>query len=439
MLLDYQKETGTKYIDSSFGGVPALENSYGSLSAILKTILTEPYNIKSILSLNVVGDFLQIGLEPNHGFYKDQVVMLSGNTDAALNSEFRILEHSQDLLTILKPEGLLEEPLDLINIRIAGAPLGYSVVYEDTLSGTICLKNGSKKSPGILKVIDKLPPNDYDPAWSKFVRVSIGVKIDSEGNFVNNFKTPYHGDFPDVELTGNNVKGPSGIHGFAKWHISKPASTSCIEMAEPTGYFPTRWKLIGDDKNFYLMIHTSGMLDSNNFSFDVVGFGNFYSYNPLESLNICLQAKDGFYSANSSPHSNPSRCSSFFGALGHSSSGFILTDSFGSNRCSYGRCTSVGRFLSNSNPQFPWRSSDVKSHNLSSREWSTTPLIIKDSSNYIRGEYRGVQIICGPSKLPDSYVSSEGDLSIHVQEPANTTAFNTINMIFTLKNWEEIL
>lgn len=439
MILDYQKETGTKYIDSSFGGLPNLENSYGSLSAILKIILTEPYNTSSILSLNIVGDFLQLGLETNHGFYKDQVVVLSGSVDETLNSEFRVLEHSQDLLTLIKPKGFLKEPLGLSDIRISGAPLGYSIVFEDTPSGTTCFKNKSKKSPGILKVIDKIPPNGYDPSWSKFVRVSIGIKIDSSGNFVNNFKTPYHGDFPDVELTGNKVEGPSGIHGFAKWHISKPTSTSCVEAVEPTGYFPTRWKLIGDDKNFYLMIHTSGMLDSNNFSFDVVGFGNFYSYNPLESLNICLQAKDGFHPANSSPHSNPSRCSSFFGALSYTSSGFILADSFGSNRASFGRCTSIGRFLSNSTPQFPWRALDIKSNNLSSREWSSTPLIIKDSSNYIRGEYRGVQVICGPSKLPDGYVSSKGDLSIHVQEPADSTSYTTINMIFTLKNWEEIL
>ena len=430
--------TKTKYIESYFKGVPELDNKYGSLNNLLKKILTEPYNEQKIISTNKSNNNLIISLNAGHGFNKNQILKLSNATPEIFNKEYRVIE-SNSLSVILRSPSE-EEVLPLnedVAITLSGAPLGYSVCYENLTEGVLCIKNTNKESPAILRVIDKIPPNEYGTNWSKYGRVTIGQNITEEGTFVDNIKAPFHPGFPYAEETGNDVKGEGGIHGFAKWRYSLGSNYEPTENRVPSGTFPTRWRIIGDSNTFYLMIHTTGLLSDQNYSYDLVGFGNFLSYNLEERTNICLQATDGFYSANSNPIYAPSRPKSFFGALNYVCSGFLFTDVYGSHKTGYNYHTNIGNYLSNDNQTHPWYSPNISSVNPETGAWVTSKLIIKDNLNFIRGEHRGVRIIYGTSRLPDGMSTEDGTISLVVQSPHSTSSFYTTTMLFSLKDWEE--
>ena len=435
-MRDYLKETNTKYIESYYKGVPELVNSYGSLKSLLKEILTTPYNIQEILEVEKLEGLLKIKLYLGHGFYKDQVVSCSGFNIEDLNIDFRIADVGLDFI-IVKFENEAVIDFTGVSLTIEGTPLGYDIVFEDESEGIICFKNKSTRSPAILKLIDHLPPNDYNPTWSKFARVCIGQELNSEGNFVDDRKAPYHPDYINCELTGNGVKGASGVHGFAKWTYSLRTSNASQENVAPSADYQGRWTLVGDDKCFYLMINTVGLLSDNNYSFDLVGFGTFESYNPLETSNICLQAKDGFISADSNSNTNPTRPRSFFGSLNYTDSGFILTDNFNNHKTGYNRCKNIGYYLSTSSMAHPWRTSGIQPCDVN-LNIIKTDMIIKDHLNYIRGKNRGIYSLYGFVTTKDSFVDSKGNLFKTVQDPLATTEYSKAPILFSLLNWEEV-
>ncbi len=435
-MRDYLKETNTKYIESYYGGVPELINQYGSLKSLLKSMLTEPYNVHTILSVDRSEGFLNLNLTLGHGFYKNQVITLSGFTDTELNGDYRIAEVGVGFVSI-KFENELKTDFSGDILELKGTPLGYDIIFEDVENGVICFKNKSTKSPAVLKLIDHLPPNDYDPSWSKFARVCIGQEIDSEGNFIGNRKAPYHPDFIDCELYGNGIKGAAGIHGFAKWTYSLRTLNASQENVAPSGEYQGRWTLVGDDKCFYLMINTVGVLSDSNYSFDIVGYGTFKSFNPLETSNICLQAKDGFISADSNSNTNPVRPRSFFGSLNYTDSGFLLTDNYNSHKSGYNRCKNIGYYLSGGSVSHPWRTGEIQPYD-GNLNIIKTEFLLKDHLNYIRGKNRGIYTLYGFISVKESFVDSEGNLFKTVQDPLVTTEYSKAPILFTLLNWEEV-
>lgn len=436
MIKNYQTQTKTKFISSHFKGVPELKNEYGSLNNLLKKVLTEPYNTQNVLSFEYIEDnIIRLILNVNHGFVKDQVIVLDKAEVEIFNKEYRVLATTLNSVDIIKPS---EDLLSIVGdnlLNIAGAPLGYTVAYENIEEGVLCIKNGSVESPAILRSIDKLPPNNYDINWSKFARVTIGQYINNEGKFIDNIKAPYHPEHPYAEEIGNGIKGSSGIHGFAKWRYSLGNNYEPTETRTSSGIYPTRWRILGDDKTFYLMIHTTGLSESS-YSFDLVGYGNYLSYNTEEVTNVCLQATDGFYPAESNPYYAPTRPRSFFGSLNYYYSGFILTDVYGSHKTGYNTVKNIGDYVDSTDPQFPWRQPSINTIHPTTNKMMTSKLIIKDVFNYIRGEHRGISNIYGTLYIPDSLVTSEGILFLEVQEPLNTSTIRKITMVFDLKDWE---
>lgn len=432
----YKKQTKTKIIDSRFKDTPELKNEFGSLRLLLKKVLTEPYNITTPEGLEIDEDILKITLKFNHGFFSDQVVEIKGSSEPLINIEYRILDYDSTHIFLNLPEGVTSLPEDVSNITIEGVPLGYSIEYDDIESGTTCFKNTSQQSPAVLKIIDKLPPNEYDPSWAKFARVVVGNEIDSEGNFINDYKAPYHPDYPDAEFTGNGEEGSSGIHGFAKWPYADRRTYDFRENYSPdNSYFPTDWIVIGDSISFYILIKTCGSDGDSNYSYNILGFGNYVSDNNKETSNICLQARDHFEKANSNSNYAPARARSFFGALDSSYSGFILSDIYGSNKRGFNRCKGVGEYLDSSGSIHPAYS---KIRSFTKDGFLMSRLYIKDHGNYIRGYYRGFYNYYGEDWLPHNYIDDSGLLVLHVQKPESSSSYNKVPVVFDLKDWEQV-
>ena len=428
-------DTNTKYIESYFKGAPILENIYGSLNNLLKHTLTFKYNTTPVTSLNKDKDTLMINLPINHGFNKNQVVILESDDSPRINKEYRVL--SVNTTSVLVKD-FSETLITNTSLTLSGSPLGYTIPYENEEEGVICFKNKSLKSPAILRSIDKIPPNGYSEDWSKYARVTIGQHLGTDGKFKNNIKAPYHPDYPYAEETGDDVIGASGIHGFAKWVYSKRESYSGDESSKPATYNSYKWILIGDSISFYLMIQTAGDPNSKDYGLDIVGYGNFKSDNPKETSNVCLQAKDGFMKANAG-YSNPTRTRNNFGALDSDYSGFILTDVYGSSLTNFNRCRNLSKYLGSSNPKLTHNDPYTKSHDPLTNSYIISQLFIKDSQNYMRGHHRGIYVFYGDSWPPNKYVDGNHRVTIYVQNAVESTSYFLMPLLFDLKNWESDL
>ena len=425
-------DTNTKYIESYFKGAPSLENVYGSLNNLLKHTLTLKYNITPVTSLIKNEDTLTINLPLNHGFNKDQVVILESDS---ISKEYRILSIEATSVAV---KDFSEDMITNSIFTLSGAPLGYTIPYENEEEGVICFKNKSLKSPAILRSIDKLPPNGYSEDWSKYARVTIGQSIGADGKFKNNIKAPYHPNYPYAEESGNGIIGASGVHGFAKWVYSKGEGYYGNESSKPVLYSAYRWTLIGDGISFYLMIQTAGDSNNKDYGLDVIGYGNFKSDNPKETTNICLQAKDGFMPANSG-YDNPTRTRNNFGALDSEYSGFILTDVYGSSQRGFNRCRSLSNYIGSSNPKLTHKDSYTKSQDPLTNTYIISQLFIKDFQNYMRGSYRGIYVFYGNSWPPDKYIDGSYRIAIYVQNAAESSDYSLMPLLFDLKNWEDAL
>lgn len=185
------------------------------------------------------------------------------------------------------------------------------------------------------------------------------------------------------------------------------------------------------------VVNPSGKPGSPEHGCDLVGYGTFKSYNPLEIYNICLQAKDGFIPANDNTVKSPSRARSFFGAYVSDYSGFLLTDIYGNNRSGFNKSTTVGNYMSNRYTNTPWQDGNLKAYDTALRVMKSE-MLIKDHNNFIRGEHRGIFGLYGYPYQDSTTVTSEGYLVKHVENPANSTTFAKAPIMFSLRDWEYV-
>ena len=434
-LNEHQIQTKTKICYSSHKNSPALKNEYGSLNNLLKIVLTEGYNEQSIhtATLDLTTNLLTLTLDFDHGFQLNQVVKISSLESSGLEGEFRVLSTTLTDINIYLPVEKHNENFSNLTIKVA--PLGYTIPFEDPSAGVLCIQN-TASTPHILKIIDSLPPNDYSPTWAKFGRVVIGLKLDINGEFINDEKAPYNPPYPQSEKTGNGIKGVSGVHGFAKWdYVMRSDSYEFSENKTTFGAYPTDWRIVGDSKTFYLMIRPLG---KNNRSYNLLSFGEYISYNPKEFKNAYLVARDDFNSADSVVSANFARTRQCFGVLESAYSGFILSDIYGNikNTADYNRFRNAGAYYSSTEFNRPWKNTDISSIHPITGELFLEKLYIMDRQNFLRGHHRGMTICYGVDRFTNEVPSSAGLFSLNVQEPNTTSTYLEMPIIFYLGDWE---
>lgn len=438
ILLNTNRETKTRFITSEYSGAPLLKNEYGSLVNLLNIVLTKGFNSVNIISLrrDLITNLVTLQLNRGHNFILNQVVTISNCAEESFNGDFRILESRATTVTIYS-EGI-EETSDSTEALIKISSLGFTSVFENETKSIQCFKNASTESPGILKVIDEIPPNGYSTNWGKYARVVFGQDIDELGNFIDNNKSPYWSEFPDVEVTGNGISAGPGIHGFAKWDYVTHATYyhSWETYGGPYGVYPTKWKIIGDDKTFYILVWSRG----TQYAPTILGFGNYIPENPEETSNLCLQARNSNLTSDNRANENYARTRNEFGVLEGTFGGFLLSNAFGQTKdiTASGRYRCESLLMTSGDIYRPWRSSGVQSVNPVTGSWLTNKLFIKDSENYLRGYHRGVQIMYGTSRLSEGSMSLEGDIVLYVQTPLGSSEHETMPLLFSLRDWEHI-
>lgn len=400
--------TSTKYLDSSQKGTPDLDNSYGSLAKVLTGCLVTGFNEMVVEGITPYNETLsRVELKIGHGLEEKQVIEFSTGIQK------RVLAVDNNSI-IVDGAIALEEGLSL-----KVAPLGYEIVFISEDEKTVCFKNNSDRNPGILKVMDEIPPNGYPTSWAKYARVVIGLEVDSNGNFVDNIKAPVYSNNPDPELGSPGSSGSGNtIYGAAKWFYASKNDAYHRESISPEGSFPRPWKIIGDSETFYLMIY-------NNLRWVPYIFGS------IEGNGLILVATNGYRSASyyTSTYNNYGRNYNSWGNINYSSLGtyFLKNSNYYSN-C-YG--TGLSFYPASENP---WTSSDIKVLNpISGKAFTSRYGIYNKEDRLFEGFHRGLEIFYSKdygheSDYPDKKI-------ITVSDGKNSSA--DMPLLFDLKNWGE--
>ena len=424
----------TKYIDYRFSKSPKIKAGYGSFVNILTEVLSDGFNFNTPIIIEKLEEGkIKIDFEISPQFPRNSIIKITGTGDSRLDKDHRIMETSGNYIEIyIESFGApLILPAELAGVSVCIAPLGYEKVYSNVTNTTVCFKNGSRNYPGVLKVIDEIPPRGYSTSWAHFARVVVGEKVDSEGEFVDNIKTPYHPQYPDAEKTGNGgTAGSSGtIYGFAKWRYRITDDQYGREYAGTLYNTERPWFIIGDDKTFYLIINPGP--DTSLF-----GFGN------IETTGggaIALQAADDFVSAGDtgSGSSTYGKRRNHWGNLNNTYIGsFLLHSIYGVVKHDTFRYYSGGYYFGENEKHTPWKSNEINFHNINSGRSMISDLLISDQDGYFRGCHRGIKIMYGSNDLTTNPIPGTNDRCIRVTDPYRSGG--SMPLIFSEEDWSDV-
>lgn len=427
-------QTKTKFINNNMQGTLPLTLERGTLVKILKQVLCDGFNEQTATSISFDNDskIAIIKLPSNHGFILNQVISITGSDSEIVNKEHRVFYTDSDSIRIKIP--LLDSTTIGGILKLKVAPLGFSTVFDNiSTTGIACFQN---KSPAILKIIDALPPNDYNINWARYARVVAGVAIDSEGNFINNEKMPRHFTFPNMEISGNSQTGAASITGVMKWDYGLYRTTSYYGEETATGSYgdyPTSWRIIGDDKTFYLMIKAMGR---NYSQYNIMSFGSYNSSSITDDFILTGSQRDIRTDTNTNGKSGVAWRSGFTNA-NQSIGNFIYKNIYGAYN-PWLNFKLIGLYTDEGNRQYPSRGGCNPINPLTGKIF-TTPMYIKDDLGDMRGTLRGVEQFYGIGKLTDGMLLNNGNSIVLTTKMFNWDwdSDEANPYLFSLKDWEE--
>lgn len=428
-------QTKTKFIHNDMQGTLPLTLERGTLVKVLKQVLCDGFNEQTATSISFDNDskIAIIKLPLNHGFVLNQVISITGSDSEIINKEHRVFYTDSDSIRIKIP--LLTSTTVSGILKLKVAPLGFSTVFDNiSTTGIACFQN---KSSAILKIIDALPPNGYDVNWARYARVVAGVAIDSEGNFINNEKIPRHSTYPNMELTGNGEKGGASITAVMKWDYGLYRHTYPYYGEETAtgsyGDYPTSWRIIGDDKTFYLMIKSMGR---NYSQYNILSFGSYNSSATNGDFILTGSQRDIRSDTGGNGKSSVAWRMGFTNS-NQSVGNFIYRNIYGTYN-PWLNFRLIGLYTDEGNRQYPSRGGCNPINPLTGKIF-TTPMYIKDDLGDMRGTLRGIEQFYGIGKLTDGMLLNNGASIV-----LNTKMFNwdwdsneANPYLFSLKDWGE--
>lgn len=439
------EDTEIKLVSSKHTGTPILKpnnTTWGSLVNLLKVVLSEGFNVKPFSNLNYEADkkTLNVHLDIGHGYEVNQVVSLLSEDKKMLEGEYRVLKSSPLSIILKSTVDLGVVDFEGVSGELRVAPLGYTILKDSIdLDGTLVLKNGSSKSPSVLKVVDFKPPG-FTNTWTKFATVCISNSLE---NLDSNLKAPFSSSFPNIESTGNSVAGAEGIHGWAKWYYSTAWGYNTSENKVDTSPDIKEWKIIGDNKTFYLFVKVMGY-----YGFSLYSFGNFKSLREQDSLNSVLHASFRYKKASETTTSYTyGTLDSNFTKSGSSDCCCLLSSSLEQEERYSVFSTHIGLDLDPSSKlerAYPSQEINFKGYSESSGKIISSPIYLKDSFGDFRGQLRGIEQTYGTSSVgfmsEDRLIDGGSSIILTAEGSYNGNGYkeNTkIPYIFRFYNWEE--
>lgn len=282
--------TSVRVYQSTDTGAPSVSGTAGALITLLDACLINGYGTVTLDSLVISGNVATCTKSAGHGFTAigatGPVIRVAGATPTALNGDWRVTISSSTAFTFTTTVSNQTATGTITALR---APLGFSKTHSGT-------NKAAYRADSI-------------QATRLYLRVDDTNTINAT---VNGFET----------MSG--VDTGTGQFPAAAQYICKSISASAT--ARP-------WKLIGDERLFYLIINSDGTT-----SFDAMAFGDINSYKSGDAYHCWLMAETSSSGYSNSLLSNLASVSGSTLARSYSQTGGAIA----SARYSHGIATSLG-------------------------------------------------------------------------------------------------
>lgn len=239
-----------KWFSSENINAPELNNNWGSLLNVIKSCLIDGFGTQTFHSIEVSNGVAIATFPSNHNLQMFQWIEISGSSNSALNTEFKILGLTPNSIEFLVdlPDQTIAETL---SCRLA--PLGWSMPFSDTGRAVFQAKDTSK-NPYYLRVDDTCDPL-HTPTRAKFAKVGILESCTGIDDISGN-QAPFDPLLPTKNWIGTGTAGStSAIIGWAKWvYATSDTTNSGIINLGGTAVEGVRgWILVGNDENFFIL------------------------------------------------------------------------------------------------------------------------------------------------------------------------------------------
>lgn len=236
--------------DTAPTNAPTLTGQAGSMIGLLDACLVNGYNLKTVQSVtvNAGAGTVEFG-SSGHGYVKRQVIKIEGANTAAYNGEWRITTVNSTSIVVDMTGVIDGSESGNANLACRVAPLGWSKPYSGT-------NLAAYKSLGVASTGCHLRVDDTLAQYAK----------------VRGYET-----MSDVN-TGTGMFPTTTQRTDSNWAKSNTADATA-----------RKWTIIGDDRFFYLIVHT-GYDSVTNYPNNRVGvaFGDIVSFKDGDVFNGVL-------------------------------------------------------------------------------------------------------------------------------------------------------
>lgn len=238
--------TAIKLFHSAMTGAPVLNQTAGSMIAVLDACLVNGFGSATVDSLVVASNTATVTRAAGHPFEVGSVVLIAGATPSDLNGEQKVLSTTTTTYTFETSGISNQTATGTITHKLA--PLG----FEKAFSGTNLAAYRSQNIAGTRMYLR------VDDTSTTLTRV-VGYETMSDIN------------------TGTGAFPTSAqISGGGYWHKSQTAATAS-------------WVVIGDDRGFYLALETG---TANSYT-ATTWFGDIISYKAPDTYGCTLVCSSG--------------------------------------------------------------------------------------------------------------------------------------------------
>jgi len=239
-----------KWFSSENINAPELSNNWGSLLNVLEACLLTGYGNQSIQGITIENGVATADFGAAHKLQLFQWIKISGSTQVALNTEFKILGATTTTIEFLidLPDQMVVEVL-----TCSLASLGWSKPFSDTGRAVFQAKN-TDANPYFLRVDDTCDPL-HTPTRAKFAKVGILESCTGIDDISGN-QAPFDPALPTKNWIGTGTAGnTNAIIGWAKWvyATSDITNSSLVNLGGTAVEGVRSWILVGNDENFFIL------------------------------------------------------------------------------------------------------------------------------------------------------------------------------------------
>lgn len=239
-----------KWFSSENINAPELGNNWGSLLNVLEACLLTGYGAQTIQSITIENGVATADFGAAHKLQLFQWIKISGSTQVALNTEFKILGATTTTIEFLidLPDQMVVEVL-----TCSLASLGWSKPFSDTGRAVFQAKN-TDANPYFLRVDDTCDPL-HTPTRAKFAKVGILESCTGIDDISGN-QAPFDPALPTKNWIGTGTAGnTNAIIGWAKWvyATSDITNSSLVNLGGTAVEGVRSWILVGNDENFFIL------------------------------------------------------------------------------------------------------------------------------------------------------------------------------------------